>query len=157
MTKRPAPEIMAHRAGTDSPVLHRSGTNPRRAGVMSETVTAPGVTGLLVTDTFRRLALTNDGRVALWVLLRKQRAAPLISRLGELSRIIFSKADIRNESYRKCKRATPYAVATPTRLRGQWNSAGTRRGPICFLQRHLARPERLTCMIAPARQQGRVQ
>ena len=90
-----------------------SGTD-RRAGIMSEIVTALGVTGLLVRDTFSWLALTNDGRAALWVLLQKLRAALLISRLGELSRIVSSKADIRNESYRKCKRATPYAVATPT-------------------------------------------
>ena len=74
-----------------------SGTDRRRAGIMSEIVTALVVTGLLVRDTFSWLALTNDGRAALWVLLQKLRAALLISRLGELSRIVSSKADIRNE------------------------------------------------------------
>jgi hypothetical protein len=42
-----------------------SGTDWQRAGVMSETVTALVVKGLLVRDAGGRLALTKDGRAAL--------------------------------------------------------------------------------------------
>jgi hypothetical protein len=49
--------------------LHRQRYGSAAGGVASETVTALDVTGLLVRDTFGRLALTNDGRMSLWVLM----------------------------------------------------------------------------------------
>jgi hypothetical protein len=46
-----------------------SGTDWKRAGIMSETVTALIVRGLLVRDGVGHLTLTNSGRAALRALL----------------------------------------------------------------------------------------
>ena len=46
-----------------------SGTDWKQAGIMSETVMALIVRGLLVRDSLGRLALTGDGRAALRALL----------------------------------------------------------------------------------------
>ena len=70
MAKRPAPDIAALSARERILLFCiASGTDWQRAGVMSETVTAMVVKGLLARHAPGRLALTDDGRAALRALL----------------------------------------------------------------------------------------